>query len=892
MSERGWRMPGRIVRFRRPIREHVRRDVDDEIRFHLEERADELVAAGLSFDEARERARQEFGDPETAVASLRQESERTERRVRLAEHLADFRRDLRHARRSLRKTPGLAATIVATVGLGLGATTAVFAVVHSVLIRPLPYPEATRLYGIRTSAPPYEWALSVADYQALEEQQTQFEQVAGHASVFRTFSRGDLAVRVVGKTVTWTYFPLLGISTALGRGFTRADSDPAAQPSVVVSHRFWTRHLGGDRAAIGTPITLDGQAHAVVGVLPPEPGPLEMDRDVFVVARWGPPERRGPFFIQALGRLEDGADPGVAAEELRLINRRIFPIWEETFQNREATWAMSPLKQHVVGDVDSMLVIVLGAVALVLLIASVNAAGLLLTRVAHRDRELAVRAALGASRRRLLQHLWAESTLLAAGGALLGLLVASIGTRLIARHGADYVPRTQEIALAGPVLGFLLLLTVGSALLFGLIPSIHGGRTRVERTLRAGGRTATDSVPERRLRRALVIAQFAVAAPLLVGAGLLIGSLARLQRVDPGFDSAGLLTFSVSLPAAAYPEATDVLAFLVEAQSRIDALPGVEAAGFSNGRPPNRYPMENNFTLPDHPLKHGETEPSVPWISATPEYFGAIALPLIEGRLFGDLDLTADAAPVLVVDRTWAERFFPGESAVGRRVVQGGCPACEPFTVVGVVESARYSGLDDSGSGTAYWPYWPLLGGTERSGFFFVRTSNDPLSALPSIRAALSELDASLPVFDVATMDELLHHDIDTPRYLTIIVAGFASLALLLSIIGIYGVMASFVQRHTKDIAIRIAVGGGPAAVTRSVVGRGLALVLIGVATGTAGALILTRYMAGLLYGIGTRDALTFSAVPALMLTVAMIACFVPARRAARVDPARVLREE
>lgn len=884
-------VPGRIIRFRKPLREHVTRDVDEEIRFHLDQRIEDLVAAGLSASQARDRALSEFGDPNQAVRSLRRESGRTERNMRLSEHISDFRRDLRHAFRSLGKTPGLTATIVSTVGLGLGATTAIFAVVYAVLIQPLPYADADRLYRVYTDAPPYHWPFSVADYQAFEDQQTQFAQVAGYANVVMTFNRGEVAERVTGKTVTWSYLTLLGLSPVLGRGFSEADGGPDAEPAVVVSHRFWTRYLDSDRRAIGTPIRLDGRIHTVVGVLPPNSGPLEADRDFFIAARWPPPQRRGPFFIRALGRLRDGADPIAAEEELRLINARLFPIWEETYQNQDATWAMRDLKDEVVGDVGSMLVIVLGAVAFVLLIASVNAANLLLARVAHRGRELAVRAALGASRKRLLQHLWAESTLLALGGAGLGLSVAAIGTRLITRFGAEYLPRTEEIALAGPVLWFLAATTLGSSLMFGLIPALHGGRARIEQTLRSGGRTATDAVAEQRLRRTLVVAQFAVAAPLLVGAGLLLGSLLKLQRVDPGFETGNLLTLGVSLPAEAYPASTDMLNFLEAARVRIEALPGVSSVGFSNGRPPSTYPWENNFVLPDRPLPQGATEPSVPWISATPEYFQTLALPLIEGRTFDELDLTDDASPVLVVDRTWAQRFFPGESATGREVVQGGCPTCEPFTIVGVVESARYTGLDDAGAGTVYWPYWPLLG-TDRSGFFFVRTSVSPLSVLPSVRSALGEIDASLPVSDIATMDKLMRDDLSTPRNLTTLIGGFGILALVLSIIGIYGVMLNFVQRHRKDIAIRIAVGGGPAIVARAVVGRGMRLVLTGVAIGVGGALLLTRYMSALLYEVEARDVLTFSVVPALMLAVAVVACFLPASRAAAVDPARVLREE
>ncbi len=891
MSERGFRGVGRIVRFRRPLREHVARDVDDEIRFHLERRAEELVAAGSSESEAHDRARAEFGDPGRASQTLRRESGRTERRFRLAEHVGNFRRDLRHAARSLAKTPGLAWMIVGTVGLGIGATTAMFSVVHAVLLRPLPYPEADRVYRIYTDSPPYEWPFSVADYQALEEQQTRFETVAGYANVTMTLNRDEVAERLTGKTVTWSYFPLLGVSTVLGRGFTEADADPGAEPTVVVSDRLWNRFLDGDPQVIGEAVRLDGRIYTVIGVLPRNVGPLEADREFFVAAQWGPPPRRGPFFIRALGRLEPGTDPATAQEELQIINRRIFPLWEESYQNQDASWGMMDLKRQVLGDVGSTLVIVLGAVAFVLVIASVNAANLLLARVANRGRELAVRAALGASRKRLLQHLWAESTILAVCGAMLGLLVAVLGIWLIERFGADYIPRAQEIALGGPVVWFLLAITLGSALLFGLVPSVRGGRARLEQTLRSGGRTTTDAVTSRRLRRALVVAQFAIAAPLLVGAGLLLGSLARLQRVDPGFDSRNLLTAGVSLPAAAYPETTDILSFLDEAQSRIEALPGVSAVGFANGRPPDHYPMENNFDLVDRPVPAGSTEPSVPWISATPAFFGALEVPLLEGRTFDETDVAGDAAPVLIVDHTWAQRFFPGESALGRGVRQGGCPTCTPFTIVGVVGSARYTGLDDPGGGTAYWPYWPLLG-TDRQGYFFMRTSVDPLSILPSMRAVVREMDPSVPVENAATMRELLRASLDTPRYLTVLLSGFAFIALLLSIIGIYGVMSHFVQRHTRDIAIRIAVGGRPARVSRTVVGRGMRLAGLGVLLGIGASFVLTRFLSALLFEVGSTDPRTFAAVPALMVGVAILACLVPAQRAAAVDPARILRED
>jgi putative ABC transport system permease protein len=774
------------------------------------------------------------------------------------------------------------------VGLGIGATTTIFSIINSVLIQPLPYRDPGQLVRIYTDAPPNRWPLSVADYRALEEQQTSFSSIAGYNNQTVTLRIGQVAERIRGKFVTGSYFSLLGVAPLHGRVFDRSEGAPRDVPTVVISHGLWTRYFGGDAEAIGRSISLNDRPYTVVGVLPPDVGPFEQNRDFFAAVQWEPPPRKGPFFIVALGRLKPGTEATVAVEELRSINRRIFPVWQDSYQDEAASWGMMDLKEVVVGDVGGTLVIVLCGVGFVLLIASTNAANLLLARVTHRGRELAVRAAIGASRGRLLQHLLSESALLAVGGAACGILLLLGGLRLLSTVGGDYLPRAAEISVDGTVLWFLAALTVGSGLLFGTIPSLQGTRARTDQALRSGGRAFTETKGQRRIRRALVASQFAIAAPLLIGAGLLIGSLARLSNVDPGIDTHNILSAGVFLPPERYREPGEINAFWTEAIARVQVLPGVQSATLGNARPPDQIPMTNNFNLEDKPTPPSETQPSVPWLGVLPGYFETLGISLLAGRPFdvGDRD---GAAPVAIVDRAWAQRFFPNERVVGRRFQSGGCTTCPLVTIVGVVADVKYTGLDGFNRGTVYRP---ILDGGYRSMYFLVRTSADPMMVLPALRNVMGELDPTLPLSEIATIDERMRDSLEAPRYLASLVAGFATIALLLSIVGIYGVMSHFVQQHAKDIGIRIALGGGPRRVLGSIVGQGMRVVGFGTAVGVGLGLVVTRFMSSLLFGVGTADPLTFAAVATLMLGVALIACFVPARRAARVNPVETLREE
>jgi putative ABC transport system permease protein len=811
--------------------------------------------------------------------------------MRLSSIAGELIHDLRITCRGLLRAPMLALTIVATVGLGIGATTAMFAVVDAAILRPLPYAAPDELVRIYTDTPPYRFRFSQADYLALEAQQTTFAQVAGYTERVAAFSNGEVAEQLRGRMVSWSYFDLLGLKPALGRGFTAADGKPASPPLIIVSHRFWQQRLGSSADAVGKPIRLDGMDYTLTGVMPPALGPLERNQDFFIAARWDTPRRKGPFFIITLGRVT-GAARAAAAAELHAINKRLFPIWRSSYQDERATWGMADLKETLVHDFKPIARLSLIAVGLVWLIACVNASNLLVARVTSRRRELAVRTALGASRPRVIRYLLAESAVLAAGAAVVGVALAVVGIGLVQRFGAAYVPRTAEIALAGRTLWILLAVTAISAAIFGVVPALHGTGGPVDEGLRSLGRSSTGSRRVRRLRQVLVGSQFAVATPLLIVAGLLLGSLDHLRKVDLGFDSRNLLTASILLPRTEYREVAQQVTFWEELRRRLERLPGVTGMTFVDSRPPEDAGNQNNFTLEASPP--GQAEPVTTWVDVAPDYFQLLGLELLNGRLFEPAD-NADGAPtVRVVDRAWERRFFPGQSAVGKRLRSGGCSTCPWETVVGVVSGVKYDGLAAGEQGTVY-SLMPSRGqniDSSRSRYVMLRTSADPAAVLPAVRRTLRELDPNRPLSSVATIDELVAQSLQEPRALSLLIGALSAIALVLAVVGIYGVMAHYVQQHAKDISIRLALGGRPGGVMRLIVGRGVSLVGSGVAVGIAIAAVLVRLLSSVFFGVSALDPATFAGVAVLLVGVAALACWIPAARAVAVEPAAVLRND
>ena len=820
----------------------------------------------------------------------------TAERPRRGNDLPDVLLEFRFAARALSHARLLALTVVLTVGLGLGASGAMYAVVHGVLIRPLPYAGSERLVRIYHAIQGNRWPLSVVDYDAIREQQRSFEAIAAYRPVPLTLTRAAESERVRGKSVSPGYFALLGVELLAGRGFESGEAVPGGPRSVILSWRLWQRSFGGDPRILGEAVRLDGAAHTVVGILPRSPGPLDESYDVFPVLQLEPPTRKGPFFLTLIGRLAPEATPAAAATELHALNRRIFPLWSSAFQDESATYGAMPLRQFVVGDVARPLLVLLTAVAFVLLIATANGTNLLVARAAQRGHELAVRAALGATRIRIGRLLAVESLLLTLGAAALGWGLASAAIRALGAAGARVIPRASEVVVSGPVAAFMVATAVVCGLVFGLVPALLVmGRGIGTRGLGAGSRGVSGGVGAERVRRALIVAEFAVAMPLLVGGGLLLNSFARLQRVDPGFQADGLLTAAIALPQLQYADAPARSAFWNALMERVGALPGIRGAGLASGaRPPRDVTNSNNFELLDRPTAPGESQPLAVWIDASPGYFDALGIALVAGRHFEERD-NADAPWAVVVDEAWARHNYPGQEAVGKRFYEGGCsaPECDVPTVVGVVTDVRYQGLDDAGAGSVHGTiYSPAAVVPPRNAVLYLRGSGDPLDLVGPVRAVVRDLDPGLVLFDVASGGELVDSALRTPRNLLLVVAAFAAVALLLAVVGLYGVLAYFVEQHRKEIGIRVALGGSTPTVVRLVLARGMRPVLAGSLLGLAAALAVTGFLRTILFEVGSRDALTFAGVTTALLATAFLACLLPARRATRLDPVRTLRDD
>ena len=586
-----------------------------------------------------------------------------------------------------------------------------------------------------------------------------------------------------------------------------------------------------------------------------------------------------------MARLRADIDDSAAANELRAINKRLFPVWSSSYQDDRATWSLEDLKDHVVGDVGTRATVGLGAVGLMWLIACANAANLLLARVISRGRELALRTALGASRIRVIRLLLAEGVLLSLGCAAIGIGVTLLGTSLLQHFGRPYLPRLEEVTIDIQLVWVLAGVTLASAAIFALVPALHGTGGSIAKSLRSMDRSATGSAGARRLRRLVVGGQFAVVTPLLIVGGLLAGTMNELSRVNLGFDTRHVIAGRLTLPSAQYPTPAAADTFWDALRRRVDALPGVAGVTFSDGLPPDGVGNFNNFDLEERPTPPGQSQPVTPWVAVTPDYFRVLGLSLLEGRVFDERDGRDPDVDVIVVDRAWARRFFPDQSAVGKRLVSGGCTTCPLTTVVGVVSDVKYAGLDKPDDGSAYAP---LVGGRFRN--LVMRTRDVPVNTLPALRQILHELDPSIAFSNVATMDELVAASVSTSRFLSWLVGTLGVVALTLTTIGVYGVMAHHVNEQTRDVCIRLALGGRPRDLLRRLVSHGLQVVFGGVLVGIAAALLVTRAMSSLLFGVGTADPTTFVAVTAILVGVAVLASLVPAVRVVRVQPATILR--
>jgi predicted permease len=795
--------------------------------------------------------------------------------------------DIRLALRGWRRNPGTTALIVATLAVGIGATTAIFSVVDGVVLQPLPFPEAERLVELGEILPDGEpFTLSMPDFIDFRERAGTLEHVAvvDGASLALT-GLGD-PERVTASAVSPGFFAMLGLDMSLGRPFSAADEAEGGPLVVVLGHGFWRDRHGGDPDVLGQTLRLDGREHTIVGVAPPGIGFDDEEPQLWLPFRLTQEgrENRGGHMYEVVARLAPEVSLEAAREEVAAIGRDIVAATPE-YHDARGSATLTPLKETIVGDVDRPLFLLLGAVCMLLLIACVNVASIMLARAESRGREVAVRAALGAGTARLVRPLLADSLLLAGAGGLAGIALAHFGGRAIVATLASNLPRASGIGIDPGVLGFALATTTGAGLLVGLLPLWHALRTDTYAAMRSGSGQQAGDRRSTALRRSLIVAEIGIAVTLALGAGLLVQSLLKLQGVERGFVADRALTFRVSLPQSRYPtmEAAGTLIHGLEAE--LERLPGVEGAGAIGLLPFFAY----QYTGVAIAGQESDLAEDGQFRYATPGYFDAIGTPLVRGRVFSERD-TPDAPPVIVLSLTLARRLFDEEDPIGQRVYIPGWGGPQAIEVVGVVEDVKLSGLREPAPPTMYWPYAQWNWRSSMS--FVVRTAGDPADLTASIRQAVGRLDPELPIYAVELLADRTRRSVAQERLTTTLLSGFAGIALLLGAVGIFGVMAYGVVQRRREIGVRVALGATPRNVVRGVLGEGAMLVGGGLLLGALGAFALGRTFRSLLYETSPTDPATFAAVAALLTAVALLACLLPARRAARVDPMVVLRSD
>lgn len=795
--------------------------------------------------------------------------------------------DFSQVARGLFRAPGFTITASLTLALGIGAATAIFALVDGVILRPLPFPDAERLVLVTQQNPGGRWATSVVDFQAMQAVQRSFEGIAAVQTTDMAMTGGREPQWVRAGRATSDVFRVMGLSPGRGRTFQPGEDAPGATPVVVLGHAFAQREFGAGTDPLGRSLTLDGRAYNVIGVMPPGVEHLPgMRADVWPVLQMQTPERRGPFTLRTVARLRAGVSLDQAVEELASISRNIFPLWREGFQDETARLSPLPLREAVVGSSANALWVAFGAVLIVLLIALVNVVNLLLIRVTERNPNLTIRAALGASRARLMRLLMIESLFLAVLGGAAGVGFAALLLELYRALGPS-LPRLAQVAIDFRVLAFGGGLVLLSGLFFGVAPLLFGG-AGTPLSSRRQARFATAGRGENRFRNALVTLEFAMALPLLVAAGLLVNSLMQLQRVDPGFDADHLLTLRASLLESSYPDAEDRRVFWKRALAELRSVPGVTGAALATGVPPDNPWAFNNFDLVGSSVGSAD-QPVSPWTPIGPKLLGVLGAPLLEGRMFDERDTTdATSPPVVMVSRTWAKRYFSGQSAVGKQLHEGG-GTDNPVTIIGVVGDVKWNGLEEPAEAVYAalgqgWPNNPV--------YIYLRTGPDPVALIEPVRAALRRLEPSLVPADVKTMEERLRESLGTQTHWAAVITAFALSAVLLSAIGVFGVLAFYVSRQQREIGIRLALGANGGRIMLMVLRRGFACALAGTLIGIVLAVIVARGIEPLLYDVGRTDPLTLGGACALLLLVAFAASWLSARRAARVQATEALRHE
>ncbi|MCI0391389.1 MAG: ABC transporter permease [Acidobacteria bacterium] len=801
--------------------------------------------------------------------------------------------DLRYGARTLLKNPGFALIAVITLALGIGANAAIFSVINSVLLRPLPYPQPERLvwiWGTNPSADIKQETASLPDFVDWKTQNQSFAAMGGLANFSPILTGNGEPERLTGAVVTDGFFATLGVSPQLGRVFMSDEDRPGNNQVVVLSHGLWQRRFGGDPQITGQKITLNGNPYLIVGVMPPRfKHPLPGMR--LPVEIWAPLGRdpakmgRRSDFLGVVARLK----PGVVIEQARAEMNALMSRLEKQYPDTNRGWGaiVLPLLERFVGELRSTLYLLLAAVGFLLLNTCANVANLLLARATVRQREVAIRAALGAGRWRIVRQLLTESLLLSALGGAVGLLLAKWGMNALIAISPATIPRLGEVNLDWRVLGVTFAVSLVTGIAFGMLPALQAANPHLNEALKEGGRGSADTARGKRVRSALVVAEVALALALLIGAGLMLRSFARLQNVNPGYNAENVLTVGLSLPAAKYKEGPQVVAFYEQILGQVSTIPGAQSAGLVDALPlaGGSY---LSFVVEGRTLLPTDREPDAEHRVVSPGYFKAMGIPLIRGRLLSEQD-HAQAPFATVISETMARRYFPNEDPLGKRINLGD-PQTSPWrTIVGIVGDVRNEGLSAEPNPQMYAPFTQV---TPRSLSLIVRGAGDPTGLIAGVRSTVAGLDRDLPLYNVRTLKQMLQESLARERFSLLLIVTFAGLALLLAGVGIYGVLAYSVEQRTHEIGVRIALGAHRGHVLRLVVIQGMKLVLAGIGAGLLAAFALTRLMTGLLYGVTATDPLTFIVLAALLASVALLACYVPARRATKVDPMIALRSE
>jgi putative ABC transport system permease protein len=799
--------------------------------------------------------------------------------------------DLRYAARALRKNPGFTAIAALTLALGVGATTAIFSVVNAVMLRPLPFTDPDRLVRIWESNPERGWptfAVSNLNFLDWRSQAAAFESLAATTNAGFTWTSNGEAELVPGMAVTATFLPTLKISPALGRNFLDSEDRPGGNRRVVLlGHGFWQRAFGGDSSVVGRTITLNSRPFTIIGVLPPS-FRWGTNGDLLVPLVPDLSQGRGDHRLAVFGRVAAGRSLDEARAELETIAARLGQQFPET--NKGWNVAVMTFYDWLIPETTRRsLLVLLGAVGLVLLIACVNVVNLLLARASGRQRELSIRVAMGASGRRVVRQLLFEASLIALAAATLGIAIAFASTRLLVALGPDAVPRLDELSIDARVFAFAILVALSMMLIFASVPAIQAARRDPHDGLRADGRSVTSGSGRRQVRTLLTIGEVALSVALLIGAGLLMRSFARLQQVDPGFSVNGLMTARVSLPVSRYPDSIARRAFYSRFLEDLRGRAGIEAAAISSGPPLSGDSTSGDVRLPTQ--TNGEAG-SAAWRFVGPGYFAALGIP-IRGRDF-TVHEDANAPLVAIISAALAKKYFPNDDPIGRTLVMRSFGE-EPHTIIGVAGDVRTFGLDADaglvfyGSATQYAGWNPMmlvwrLASTERS------RGPGPARSADVARASLRSIDPNVPLSAIESMETLIERSIGPRRFNLYLLGAFATVSLALAAIGLFGVMAYLVSQRTGEIGVRLALGASRGEVFRLILGRGMALAAIGAACGVGAAFWLTRAMETLLFSVSRTDPVTFVVVPATLIAVALLACYLPARRAMKVDPVVALR--